>query len=303
MRKTSYINPEDRNIRLYEWGFQLCLKAVGILMVLLLVFLLATILRQSWPSIQEYGLQFYTGRDWDPVFKNYSAIPFIAGTLATTLLSLAISVPIAISLAIFAGFYVKSKLLATMIRTLIDLLAGIPSVIYGFWGLFVLVPLIRKFELATGIIPYGVGIFAAAIILAIMIVPYAAAIGRDVISLVPNDLKEAGLALGATPYEVVVKIILPYAKSGLLSGILLSFGRAIGETMAVTMVIGNANKIPSSIFSPANTLSSVIANEFAEATNALYISNLVHLGLILFATTTLIGFIGRIVIRKWSVDQ
>lgn len=271
-------------------------------MLTLLIGLVITILWQSLPSISENGVSFYTTDRWDPVFEVYGALPFIAGTLFTTILSLAIAVPIAISLAIFSGFYIKSSWLAKSVRTLLDLLAGIPSVIYGFWGLFVLVPVIRSIELAVGAVPYGVGILSASIILAIMIIPYAASIGRDVISLVPNDLKEAGLALGATPYEVVMTVVLPYAKSGLLSGVLLSFGRAIGETMAVTMIIGNANKLPTSIFSPANTLSSIIANEFAEASNELLISNLIHLGLILFVTTTIVGFVGRIVIRRWSVQ-
>lgn len=302
MRKTSHINPEDRNIQLYERLFRWTLKGVGLIMLTLLIGLVITILWQSFPSISENGVSFYTTDRWDPVFEVYGALPFIAGTLFTTILSLAIAVPIAISLAIFSGFYIKSSWLAKSVRTLLDLLAGIPSVIYGFWGLFVLVPVIRSIELAVGAVPYGVGILSASIILAIMIIPYAASIGRDVISLVPNDLKEAGLALGATPYEVVMTVVLPYAKSGLLSGVLLSFGRAIGETMAVTMIIGNANKLPTSIFSPANTLSSIIANEFAEASNELLISNLIHLGLILFVTTTIVGFVGRIVIRRWSVQ-
>ena len=301
MRKTSQTTPEDRNLRLYEAGFNLILKGSGFAMTALLVGILVTIFYQSWPSIHAYGLQFYVGGKWDPVFKEYSALPFIAGTLITTLLSLVMATPIALSLAIFSGFYVKSGFLSSAIRTLVDLLAGIPSVIYGFWGLFVLVPMIRKLELFLGVVPYGVGVFTSSLILAIMIIPYAASIGRDVISMVPNDLKEAGLALGATPFEVVHRVVLPYAKSGLLSGILLSFGLAIGETMAVTMVIGNANFIPKSIFDPANTMSSVIANEFAEATDPLYISNLIHLGLILFVTTTLIGFIGRAIIRRWSI--
>ncbi len=266
----------------------------------LLVALLLTIGWQAYPSIAENGLGFYTGTKWDPVFKTYSAAPFVVGTLVTTVLSLLIAIPISISLALYMGFYLKDGPLSTFVRTVIDLLASIPSVIYGFWGLAVLVPFIRNIELAIGIIPYGVGILTAALILAVMIVPYAASIGRDVISMVPNDLKEAGLALGATPLEVVTNVVLPYAKSGIMSGILLSFGRAIGETMAVTMVIGNANKIPLSIFDPANTMASVIANEFAEATDPIYISNLIHLGLILFAVSTIVGFAGRIIIRRWS---
>ncbi len=223
MRKTSQSTPEDQNIQFYESAFGVVLRVAGWSIVALLVALLLTIGWQAYPSIAENGLGFYTGTKWDPVFKTYSAAPFVVGTLVTTVLSLLIAIPISISLALYMGFYLKDGPLSTFVRTVIDLLASIPSVIYGFWGLAVLVPFIRNIELAIGIIPYGVGILTAALILAVMIVPYAASIGRDVISMVPNDLKEAGLALGATPLEVVTNVVLPYAKSGIMSGILLSF--------------------------------------------------------------------------------
>ncbi|NDC82502.1 phosphate ABC transporter permease subunit PstC [bacterium] len=300
MRKTSQLSPEDRNIRIYETLFSWILKFFSVLVVATLVGILATILIQALPSFRDAGINFYTGKSWDPVFKHFSATPFVVGTLATTVLALLISIPFSLSIALFSGFYLHPGRITSTIRLLIDLLAGIPSVIYGFWGLSIVVPAVRQFELFSGRVPYGVGIFTAALILSIMIVPYAASIGRDVIALVPSDLKEAGLALGATPYEVVRWIVMPYSKAGLLSGILLSFGRAIGETMAVTMVIGNANKIPGSIFDPANTISSIIANEFAEATDPIYVSHLIHMGLILFITTTAIGLFGRRVIKKWS---
>jgi phosphate transport system permease protein len=153
-----------------------------------------------------------------------------------------------------------------------------------------------------GVAPYGVGIFTASLVLSIMIIPYSASIGREVISLVPSDLKEAALSLGATRFEVIRKVILPYAGSGIVAGILLSLGRALGETMAVTMVIGNSNFIPKSIFSPANTLASVIANEFTEATGSLYLASLIELGLVLFIVTTLINLIGKLIIRRMGVE-
>ena len=184
-----------------------------------------------------------------------------------------------------------------------ELLAGIPSIIYGMWGLFVLVPVIRYFELKLGIPPLGVGILTAAMLLAIMIIPYAASIAREVISLVPNELKEAAYSLGATRFEVVKKVILPYSSSGIIAGILLSFGRALGETMAVTMVIGNSYFMPTNIFGPGHTISSLIANEFTEATDRLYVSSLIEMGLILFVMTIIFGILGRFLIHKMSIKD
>jgi len=183
-----------------------------------------------------------------------------------------------------------------------ELLAGIPSVIYGFWGLFVFVPIVRKLEMKIGIPPYGVGIFTASVILAVMVVPYASSIGREVISLVPSDVKEAAYSLGATRQEVIMKVILPYARSGIMAGILLALGRALGETMAVTMVIGNSNFLPRSMFSPGNTMASVIANEFTEATGRLYLSSLIEIGLLLFLVTVVINITGRYIIKKVRVE-
>ncbi|MBU0763788.1 MAG: ABC transporter permease subunit, partial [Bacteroidetes bacterium] len=175
-------------------------------------------------------------------------------------------------------------------------------VIYGFWGLFVLAPIIRSFETGIGIEPYGVGIFTAAVILAIMIIPYSVSLITQVISLVPSDLKEAAYSLGATRFEVIRKIIIPYTRSGILAGIVLSLGRALGETMAVTMLIGNSHIIPTNIFSPVNTMASVIANEFTEATGDVYLSALIEMGLFLFLVTMLINIIGRHVIKQFSMQ-
>ena len=206
------------------------------------------------------------------------------------------------ALSLYLGESKHKGRFSKVLETTIELLAGIPSVIYGFWGLFVLVPIIRAFEIKMGIIPYGAGIFTAALILSLMIIPFAISLGKEVIALVPEELKEAAIALGATPFDVVRYVVLPYAKSGIFAGNLMAFGRAVSETMAVTMVIGNANKIPSSIFSPGNTLASVIANEFAEAAENLYLSSLVQLGLVLLIITALFNFIGTLTIKKLSKE-
>ncbi len=175
-----------------------------------------------------------------------------------------------------------------------------PSVIYGFWALVVLVPMVRSFETSIGVTPYGIGIFSASIILAVMIIPYAASLGREMIRMVPSTLKEGAYSLGATRFEVIKNIVLPYTKSGLLAGVLLSLGRALGETMAVTMVIGNTSIIPTSIFAPGNTMASVIANEFTEADRTVYLSALIELGLVLFLVTVVINMIGRRIIKRYT---
>ena len=185
---------------------------------------------------------------------------------------------------------------------MVELIAGIPSVIFGFFGIFVLVPVVRTLEIKLGVEPYGVGIFTSSLILSFMIIPFSASIGREVISMVPSDIKEAAYSLGATKYEVIKNVIIPYAKSGIFAGILLALGRALGETMAVTMVIGNSNFLPKNIFAPSNTMASVIANEFTEATGNLYLSSLIEIGVLLFIVTTIINIVGKIIIRKMSVE-
>jgi phosphate transport system permease protein len=207
------------------------------------------------------------------------------------------------AISIFIGEYFKDGPLSSFLKNTTELLAGIPSIIYGFWALFVLVPLVRNFQITLGIpLPYGVGIFSASLVLSVMIIPYAASIGREAVALVPSEIKEAAYSLGATRQEVITKVILPHARSGITAGILLALGRALGETMAVTMVIGNSNLLPSSIFSPGNTMASVIANEFAEATGRLYLSSLLEIGLLLFLVTMTINVIGKYIIKKISVE-
>ena len=291
------------NVERGERFFRAFLLSLGVFMILLVSSVLLTLVLNSLPSIKEFGFSFFTGATWNPVNGKFGALPFLMGTLLTSILSLLISIPFSLSISILISDYIKGGLLSSILQIFTELIAGIPSVVIGLWGLFVLVPLVRKLETKIGITPYGVGIFTASIILAIMIIPYSASIGREVLSLVPKEIKEGGFSLGATKFEVIKNISLPYAKSGILAGFLLSFGRAFGETMAVTMVIGNSNKIPKSIFMPGNTMASVIANEFAEATTKLYISSLIEMALLLFLVSTVINIFGRYVIKRLSNEE
>ena len=287
---------------LSESSFRKILAIAGAFVLLLLVAVFFSLVISSFPAIRNFGIRFLFSSTWDPVKNEFGAFPFLLGTLATSFLALVISVVFSIPISIFLGEYDPRGSRAAFIKTMIELLAGVPSVIYGFCGLFLLAPLVRTLQMKLGVAPYGVGIFTASLVLSIMIIPYSASIGREVIRLVPSDLKEAALSLGATRFEMIRKVILPYAGSGIVAGILLSLGRALGETMAVTMVIGNSNFIPKGIFSPANTLASVIANEFTEATGNLYLASLIELGLVLFIVTTLINLIGKLIIRRMGVE-
>jgi phosphate transport system permease protein len=240
------------------------------------------------------------GKTWDPVANNYGALPFIIGTLLTSFLALIISIPFSYAIAIYLGEYKTKGWLAGFLKNIVELVAAVPSVIYGFWALMVLVPMVRTLEMKWGILPYGVGIFTSSLILAVMIIPYAASLGRELIRLVPSELKEGAYSLGATRFEVLKNVTLPYTKSGLFAGLLLSLGRALGETMAVTMVIGNTSLIPTSIFAPGNTMASVIANEFTEADHTVYLSALIELGMVLFLVTVVINMIGKSIIKRFS---
>jgi phosphate transport system permease protein len=273
---------------------------MGLIMVVLVLGILFTLIVQSIPSIKSLGLSYLWGKTWDPVQDIYGAYPFLLGTLITSFLALIISVPFSFAVAIFLGEYYPSGWLPNLLKNTVELIAAVPSVIYGFWGLAVLVPIVRSFESSAGVQPLGVGIFSSSLILSIMIIPYAASLGRSMIQMVPSPLKEGAYSLGATKWEVIRSVILPYTKSGLFAGILLSLGRALGETMAVTMVIGNTSLIPKNIFSPGNTMASVIANEFTEADKPVYLSALIELGLVLFLVTVVINMVGKKVISRFS---
>jgi phosphate transport system permease protein len=296
------ITYKAKGINLKEKAFKKTLTLSAIIVVIILIAIFLTLLINSLPSLKALGIDFFLSKTWDPVADEYGALPFLVGTLLTSFLALLISTPFSIAIAIFLGEYYKQGIVAEIFKNIIDLLAGIPSVIYGFWGLFVLVPIVRVIEIKFSIPPYGVGIFTSSVILAIMILPFSVSLSRQVISMVPNHLKEAAYSLGATRFEVITKIIIPYTKSGLFAGLLLALGRALGETMAVTMLIGNSHALPTGIFSPGNSMASVIANEFSEATGQLYTSALIEMGLFLFVVATIINIFGKQIIKRFTLS-
>ncbi len=261
------------------------------------------LLTNGAPAFAKEGFRFLFGLEWNPSTNTYQALPFIAGTFFTALGALVLAVPLAIAAALFLVEYAP-RWLAGPVGYLIELLAAIPSVVYGLWGIFVLIPVVRQFELfvvmrfpSLGWAPIGIGLLAAILILGIMVIPFVCAIARDVIRLVPNDQREAAYALGATKWEVVRYAILPYARAGIFGGVILGLGRAIGETLAVTMVIGNANQIAANIFASTATMSSIIASNFGEATNEMRAA-LVAIGLVLLLFSVLVNSIARFVVQK-----
>jgi phosphate transport system permease protein len=269
-------------------GFALAPPLVLLLIVLLLW-------QQAAPAIGHFGLGFLASRQWNPVASNFGALPFIVGTVATSLLALAMALPIGLGAAIFLAEPGAAQIRGA-IGVGVELLAAIPSVVYGLWALYVLAPWLARYVEAPGAARLGsIPLFAgparqanlltASVVLAVMILPTLAAVSRDVVKAVPNALRESAFALGATWWEVTWRVVLPAARGGIFGAVVLALGRALGETIAVTMVIGNRPDIPTSLFAPAYTLASVIANEFTEATGQLYSSALVELGLVLMLVT------------------
>lgn len=249
----------------------------------------------AYQAFEHFGFfKFLTSSEWSYTEGNeqYGAMPFITGTLMTTLLALLFCIPFSLPVALFTGECFKGTKIASILSTIVDLLAGIPSIIYGLWGFFTLRPII----MALNISPQGSSILTASLVLAIMIVPYAASLSAEFIKMVPNDLKESAYSLGSTRAEVVRKVIFPVAGSGIFSSYILAIGRALGETMTVTMLIGNTNAIPDSITSTGNSMASIIANQFGEA-DGLRLSSLIAIGLILFLITATINMIGKIMIK------
>jgi phosphate transport system permease protein len=295
------VNRLDRGFRRLTAFFALAIVAIFVAMGL-------EMLRASWHALTHFGLSFVTGRVWDPVHDEFGGLAFIFGTVASSLLALVIAVPISLGIAISLS-ELAPRSLRRVLGALVELLAAIPSVVYGLWGIFVMIPWLRNnvqvpLNDAFGFLPFfsgaptGYGMLAAGVVLAIMIIPTIASVSRDLMKAVPLTQREAALALGATRWETVRMAVLPYARSGIVGAIILGLGRALGETMAVTMVIGNRADISSSIFAPAATLASVIANEYAEATTDLHLSALSTLGLLLFGVGVLLNIIARLLVWK-----
>lgn len=288
----------------WENGFRGLLKAMAMVLVLIVIGVFITLVIESWPSIKALGVGYLWGKVWDPVSNVYGAYPFLVGTLLTSFIALLISIPFSYAIAIYLGEYNPKGWLSDLLKNTVELIAAVPSVIYGFWALSVLVPMIRSLEIKWQIAPYGVGILTSSLILAVMVIPYGASLGITLIRMTPSPLKEGAYALGATRFEVIRKVVTPYTRSGLFAGVLLSLGRALGETMAVTMVIGNtsalAHTFKDMLFGPGNTMASVIANEFTEADHTEYLSALIELGLVLFCVTVIINIIGKRIITRFS---
>jgi phosphate transport system permease protein len=279
----------------------------------LVVAIAVAIFAAAWPAFSKLGLSIVTSSDWDVANGHFGAAPALFGTLVSTAIALIIATPLAIGVAIFLSEFSPSWL-RQPVGFLVDLLAAIPSVVYGLWGIFVLIPLLREYvmpffrdTLHLGATPlfsgpaYGPSMLAAGIILAIMALPYISAVSREVLMAVPRSQREAALALGATRWEMIRDAVVPYARSGIIGGIMLGLGRALGETMAVTMVIGNRPEISASLLAPGYTMASLIANEFSEATNDLHLSALMAVGAVLFLITLIVNAVARWLV--WSVSR
>ena len=291
----------------FRYATLLC--AASILVIVGLIFY--ELIDRSQLSIGQFGWKFFTGTNWDPVAGDFGALPFVYGTLLSSAVALVIAVPLAVGVAIFIT-EMCPKALRGILSFFTELLAAIPSVIYGLWAVFVLVPLMRehvqpflaKFFPWTGLFtgpPYGIGMLTAGIVLAIMVIPSISSITREVMTAVPQHQREAVLALGATRWEMIRTGVLRNARTGIIGGVMLGLGRALGETMAVTMVIGNRPEIAKSLFAPGYTLASVIANEFTEATDDLYLSALIEIGLALFLLTVIVNAVARLLV--WSTTR
>ncbi len=299
----------DRPVNAGDAAFRLIAFIFGFAIVGLLLFMLYELTTGAWVSITTFGASFLVESTWDPVAKEFGALPLIYGTVASSLLALIFAVPVSLGAAIYLSEYAPSWL-RTPVSFLVELLAAIPSIVYGLWGVFVLVPYVRSsieawLQEHLGFLPlfqgppYGLGLLAAGLILAIMILPIITAVSRDVMRAVPDSQREAMLALGATKWEVISRAVIPYARSGIVGAVILGLGRALGETMAVTMVIGNRSEITGSLFGLAQTMASAIANEFSEATYDLYTSALIELALILLGVTILLNAAARLLV--WRV--
>jgi phosphate transport system permease protein len=289
--------------------FRLGTGVFALLVVLLVAAIGYELFKNSRLSIAKFGLAFWRTKTWDPVAGDFGALPFIWGTLYSSFLALLISTPIAIGIAIFLS-ELAPRAVRTPLAFLTELLAAIPSIVYGLWGIFVLVPIVRGFEthvpdwlrkvpLFSGP-PLGVGMLSAGLILAVMVIPFTSSVAREVLKAVPPTQREAAYALGATRWEAI-QAALRYGRTGIFGAIILGLGRAIGETMAVTMVIGNNPQVSASLFAPQYSMAAVIANEFTEAADDLHLNALVEIGLVLFVITLVINALSRFLI--WSVSR
>ncbi|HKJ09091.1 MAG TPA: phosphate ABC transporter permease subunit PstC [Gammaproteobacteria bacterium] len=297
--------------------FRVATRFFAGMVLVVIIAIMVSLLIGAWPAIQKFGVGFLWSTEWNPVTDQFGAAVAIFGTLATSLLAMIIGIPVSFGIALFIT-ELSPRWLKRPIGIAVELLAAIPSIIYGMWGLFVFAPLFADHaqpwltdhlgdwpvigNLFQGP-PMGIGMFTAGLILAIMVIPFMTAVMRDVFEIVPPVLKESAYGLGATTWEVVRHVVLPYTKVGVMGGVMLGLGRALGETMAVTFVIGNAHSISSSLFMPGNTISSTLANEFTEAVGQMYTSSLIALGLILFFITFLVLALAKLMLLRLTARE
>lgn len=293
-------------------------RGAALLTLALLLGIIVSLVMGAWPALQQYGAGFLTRNAWDPVQEDFGGLVMIYGTLATSAIALLIAVPVSFGIALFLT-ELSPVWLKRPLGTAIELLAAVPSIVYGMWGLMVFGPVLARFvqqpmqSLLQGVPvleslvsgpPVGIGILSAGIILSIMIIPFIASVMRDVFEVTPPLLKESAYGLGSTTWEVIWKVVLPYTKTGVLGGIMLGLGRALGETMAVTFVIGNMNQFNSiSLFEPANSITSALANEFAEAAPGLHQASLIYLGLVLFLITFVVLIFSRLLLMRLQKNE
>jgi len=292
-----------------DFGFRLGTGLFGLLLVLMVATIGVELFRQSWLSIQKFGLNFWRTETWDPVAGEFGALPFIWGTLYSSILALLIATPIALGIAVFISELCPNRIKPVLVF-LTELLAAIPSIVYGLWGVFILVPAVRALEVSvpqswksipffTGP-PFGLGMLSAALILAVMVIPFTSSVAREVLKAVPVAQREGAYALGATRFEAITAALY-YARTGIVGSVLLGFGRALGETMAVTMAIGNNPRVSLSLFAQQHTMAAVLANEFSEAADPLYLNALIEIGLVLFIITLIVNSMSRLLI--WSMAR
>lgn len=309
-------NSKKKEIRKTDIFFKLILQSVTMLLVLILAVMFGFLFYYSLDALKVFGLKFFINTKWDPVTENFGALSAVYGTIMSSIIALIIAVPLSLGIAIFLSELAtnKSKIIFGFF---IEMLAAVPSIIYGLWGIFVIAPIFRNniqpiIQNFLGFLPifsgpaYGIGLFTAGFILSIMIIPTIASISKEIFSSLPKDLREAALALGATKWETIKIAVLTSAKNGICGAIMLGLGRALGETMAVAMVIGNKPKISISLFEPAQTMASVIANEYSEAVSDIHVSSLIAIGLGLFLITLIINSIAYLIInyswpQKWTL--
>ena len=321
MERSGPVSRPPAHRRVAPWAdsiFSFFAHAAAILTLALLAGIILSLVFGAMPAIREYGLSFLWRSDWDPVKNSYGGLVMIYGTLMTSFIALAIAVPVSFGIALFLT-ELSPKWLKRPLGIAVELLAAVPSIVYGMWGLLVFGPILATYvqaplqsllagvpflgSLVTGP-PVGIGILSAGIILAIMVIPFIASVMRDVFEITPQALKESAYSLGSTTWEVVYKVVLPYTKTGVIGGIMLGLGRALGETMAVTFVIGNTNQLNSlSVFEPANSISSALANEFAEAAQGLHQASLIYLGLVLFFITFVVLSLSKVLLSRLKKNE